>query len=132
MLNLVSSILPIADKVLDRVIPDKNAKQKALLEMESMLVEAETKGQLAQIEVNKEEAKSGSFFRGGWRPATGWCCVLALFYNYVAQPIAVFVLGHMGSLVLLPSLDMTTMMPILLGMLGLAGARSFERIKGKA
>lgn len=132
MLNLVSSILPIADKVLDRVIPDKNAKQKALLEMESMLVEAETKGQLAQIEVNKEEAKSGSFFRGGWRPATGWCCVLALFYAYIAQPIAIFVLAQTGSLVSLPTLDMSTMMPILLGMLGLAGARSFERIKGKA
>ncbi len=132
MLNLVSGILPIADKVLDRVIPDKNAKQKALLEMEAMLVEAETKGQLAQIEVNKEEAKSGSFFRGGWRPATGWCCVLALFYAYIAQPIAIFVLAQMGSLVSLPSLDMSTMMPILLGMLGLAGARSYERIKGKA
>ena len=104
MLNLVSGILPIADKVLDRVIPDKNAKQKALLEMEAMLVEAET----------------------------GWCCVLALFYAYIAQPIAIFVLAQMGSLVSLPSLDMSTMMPILLGMLGLAGARSYERIKGKA
>ena len=129
MLNLVSSILPIADKDLDRVIPDKNAKQKALLEMESMLVEAETKGQLAQIEVNKEEAKSGSFFRGGWRPATGWCCVIALFYAYIAQPCATFVLAQTGHLVQLPNVDMSTMMPILLG---LAGARSFERIKGKA
>ena len=68
----------------------KYFKQKALLEMEAMLVEAETKGQLAQIEVNKEEAKSGSFFRGGWRPATGWCCVIALFYAYIAQPCAIF------------------------------------------
>ena len=132
MLNLVSGILPIADKVLDRVIPDKNAKQKALLEMEAMLVEAETKGQLAQIEVNKEEAKSGSFFRGGWRPATGWCCVIALFYAYIAQPCATFILAQTGHLVQLPNVDMSTMMPILLGMLGLAGARSFERVKGKA
>ena len=85
-----------------------------------------------KIEVNKEEAKSGSFFRGGWRPATGWCCVIALFYAYIAQPCATFVLAQTGHLVQLPNVDMSTMMPILLGMLGLAGARSFERVKGKA
>ena len=52
MLGLISAILPIAETVLDRVIPDKNAKAKALLEMEKALVDAHNKGMLAQIDVN--------------------------------------------------------------------------------
>ena len=126
---LVSSILPIATTVLDRVVPDKNAKAKALQELEHMLVEAETKGQLAQIEVNKIEAASRSIWVSGWRPFIGWSCGFAMAYAYVVQPILVFILAQSGYLIDLPRVEHAEMMPILLGMLGLGGLRSFEKYK---
>ena len=126
---LDSSILPIATTVLDRVVPDKNAKAKALQELEHMLVEAETKGQLAQIEVNKIEAASRSIWVSGWRPFIGWSCGFAMAYAYVVQPILVFILAQSGYLIDLPRVELAEMMPILLGMLGLGGLRSFEKYK---
>ena len=100
--TLVSTILPIAETVIDRVVPDKNAKARALQDLEHMLVEAETKGQLAQIEVNKIEAASRSVWTSGWRPFIGWSCGFAMAYAYVVQPILVFVLAQSGYLIDLP------------------------------
>ena len=127
--TLVSTILPLAETVIDRVVPDKNAKAKALQDLEHMLVEAETKGQLAQIEVNKIEAGSRSVWTSGWRPFIGWTCGFAMAYAYVVQPILVFILAQSGYLIDLPRVELAEMMPILLGMLGLGGLRSFEKDK---
>mgnify|MGYP003637470105 FL=1 len=127
--TVISTILPIAETILDRVVPDKNAKAKALQDLEQMLVEAETKGQLAQIEVNKIEAASRSVWTSGWRPFIGWSCGFAMAYAYVVQPILVFVLAQSGYLIELPRVELAEMMPILLGMLGLGGLRSFEKYK---
>ena len=60
----------------------------------------------------------------------GWSCGLALFYTYLAQPVAMFVLAQTGHLIQLPPVDLSAMMPVLLGMLGLGGLRSFEKYKG--
>ena len=84
---------------------------------------------LAQIDVNKEEAR-GNWFQSSWRPLTGWTCASSLAWTYLFQPMASFVLAQTGHLVDLPALDMSQMMPILLGMLGLGGLRSWERAKG--
>jgi hypothetical protein len=127
--TLVSTILPLAETVIDRVVPDKNAKAKALQDLEHMLVEAETKGQLAQIEVNKIEAGSRSVWTSGWRPFIGWTCGFAMAYAYVVQPILVFILAQSGYLIDLPRVELAEMMPILLGMLGLGSLRSFEKYK---
>ena len=127
--TLVSTILPIAETVIDRVVPDKNAKARALQDLEHMLVEAETKGQLALIEVNKIEAASRSVWTSGWRPFIGWSCGFAMAYAYGVQPILVFVLAQSGYLIDLPRVELGEMMPILLGMLGLGGLRSFEKYK---
>ena len=127
--TLVSTILPLAETVIDRVVPDKNAKAKALQDLEHMLVEAETKGQLAQIEVNKIEAGSRSVWTSGWRPFIGWTCGFAMAYAYVVQPILVFILAQSGYLIDLPRVELAEMMPILLGMLGLGGLRSLEKYK---
>jgi hypothetical protein len=54
---------------------------------------------------------------------------LALFYTYLIQPIAIFIMGQTGTLVHLPEIDLGTMMPVLLGMLGLGGLRSWEKWK---
>ena len=86
----------------------------------------------AQIEVNKVEANSNSLFVAGWRPFVGWTCGVALCYHFVLQPFLLFLLHSFGYQVDLPVFDMTTLTTILLGMLGLGGMRSFEKVKKSA
>ena len=127
--SLIPSLLPVVGDVLDRFFPNKEEKEKATREIEAKLTDHLASIDLAQLEVNKAEAQSGNIFIAGWRPFVGWTCGLALFYTYLVQPIAVFVMGQTGNLVHLPQLDLSTMMPVLLGMLGLGGLRTFEKFK---
>ena len=127
---LISSILPVAGEVIDRLVPDKNGAAKAKQELEKALVHAEVSGLLGQIEINKVEAASRSVFVAGWRPFIGWSCGAAMAYSYVVQPILAFALAQTGHLIELPRVELGEMMPVLLGMLGLGGMRSFEKFKG--
>jgi len=88
---------------------------------------AERHGQqiaLAQIKLNTEEAK-GNWFQSGWRPATGWICVAGFAVNFLISPLAA------GVGVDIPQADTSTMLPVLMGMLGLGSLRTVERIKNK-
>jgi hypothetical protein len=126
---LIPSLLPIIGDVLGRFLPeDKEAAAKARQEIEAQLTTHLAQIDLAQIAVNREDAK-GNWFQSSWRPFIGWSCGMALAYTYVLQPIAVFVLGQTGHLIVLPTLSMSEMMPILMGLLGLGGLRTFEKFK---
>ena len=127
---LLPSLLPVVGDVLDRFFPNKEEKERAAREIEAKLAEHLAKIDIAQIEVNKQEAAHRSLFVAGWRPFVGWTCGLALFYTYVAQPMAMFIMAQTGDLVQLPQIDLSTMMPVLLGMLGLGGLRTYEKFKG--
>ena len=128
--SLIPSLLPLVGDVLDRFFPDKEKAEQAKREIESQLTEHLVNIDLAQLEVNKAEAKSRNVFIAGWRPFIGWTCGLALCWTYILQPVAQFVLAQTGHLIDLPGLDMRTMMPVLLGMLGLGGLRTWEKHKG--
>ena len=138
-------VLGIVSEVISKVIPDPQAAAQAKIRMIELAqagdmkeLEANLQIALAQTEVNKAEALTGNWFRAGWRPATGWVCALAFAYSYLLLPIGTFLVHTFGTadmvinLAKMPSLDLQTMMPVLLGMLGLGGMRSFERSKGKA
>ena len=127
---LIPSLLPLVGDILDRFFPDKEKAEQAKREIESQLTEHLVNIDLAQLEVNKAEAKSRNVFIAGWRPFIGWTCGLALCWTYIFQPVAQFVLAQTGHLIDLPGLDMSTMMPVLLGMLGLGGLRTWEKHKG--
>ena len=86
---------------------------------------------LAQIEVNKTEAASGSLFKGGWRPAVGWVCAIAFAYHFIIQPLLIFILAMFGAEIPnLPSFDMGTLLTVLGGMLGIGSLRTYEKQKG--
>ena len=114
-------IAPVAG-LLDKFIEDKDTKNKIAFEISTMADKHAQELALAQIGVNREEAK-GNWFQSSWRPATGWVCVLGLLTNFLVSPI----LAGFG--VAIPQADASVMMPLLLGLLGLAGARSFDKIK---
>ena len=125
--TLLPSILPLVGNVLDRFFPNKEEKERALREVEAQLVGHLAQIDLAQIQVNQLEAAHRNIFIAGWRPFIGWSCGLALFYTYLAQPVLTFILVQRGVYVDLPPVDLGAMMPVLLGMLGLGGLRSWEK-----
>ena len=127
---LLPSLLPVVGDVLDRFFPNKEERAKAEREIEAKLTAHLASIDLAQLEVNKQEASHRSLLVAGWRPFVGWTCGLALFYTYLVQPMATFVLAQTGHLIQLPPVDLSAMKPVLLGMLGLGGLRSFEKFKG--
>ena len=85
---------------------------------------------MAQLDINKTEAAHRSIWVSGWRPFIGWSCGVALAWTYVLTPMLTFILGQTGYLIQLPAMDMSEMMPVLMGMLGLGGLRTFEKFKG--
>jgi hypothetical protein len=129
---LQALIGPVAG-LLDKFVEDKDQKNALAHEIATMAERQAHESVMAQIEVNKAEAASASLFKGGWRPAVGWVCAMALFYHFILQPVLLFGVAVSGAAIpALPQFDMASLMPILLGMLGLGGLRTVEKIKGKA
>jgi len=132
-MSFLSNLIGPATDLVGKFVQDKDKAAQLAHELSTMADRHQQEALLAQIEVNKAEAASGSVFKGGWRPAVGWVCGLALFWTYILQPFLVFVLVVAGvDLPPLPDLQTDELMPILLGMLGLVGARSFDKLKGVA
>jgi|TARA_R100001129_G_scaffold150524_2_gene112622 hypothetical protein len=126
-MSLLTSLVGPVTGLLDKFIPDADEKMKIAAELSSMAERHAQELAKGQLEVNKVEAASKSMFVAGWRPAVGWTCCIALLSNYILIPMANFVLllAEMG--VEVPSLDMSAMMPVLLGMLGLGAMRTVEK-----
>lgn len=80
-----------------------------------------------QAEINKLEAQHRSLFVSGWRPSLGWVCSLAFAYHFVAFPIIKTIYPQID----FPVLETEPLFTVLLGMLGLGGMRTFEKIKDK-
>ena len=130
-MSLVSSLIGPVTGILDKVIEDKDQKAKLAHELATMADKLSHEQQLAQIEVNKAEAASGSLFKGGWRPCVGWVCAIAFFYHFVGQPVIIFVLTITGvEIPDLPNFNMNTLLTVLGGMLGIGSLRSYEKQKG--
>lgn len=120
---MIEKLIGPVTGLLDKFVEDKDQKAKLAHEISTM---AEKHGQeiaLAQIALNTADAK-GNFFQSSWRPLCGHVCVLGLAVNFLISPIAA------GFGVVIPQADMSVMMPVLMGMLGLGGLRTFEKTKG--
>jgi hypothetical protein len=138
MMPVVGTLIEAGMKILDRVIPDPQAKLEAQYKLLKLQQDGEFKDidaqlQMAQMQsdVNKIEAASPSLFVSGWRPAMGWTCVAIFFANFIGVPLLIWV----SPLLNIPPparLDLSEVLPVLLGMLGLGGIRMNEKIKGVA
>ena len=116
-----SLINPVAG-LLDKFIPDKDQAASLAHEIATMSEKHAQELSLAQLAVNKEEAK-GNWFQSSWRPAVAWICVLGMAVNFLISPL----LSPLG--IDVPQADTSVMMPVLMGMLGLGGMRSIEKLK---
>lgn len=111
--------------IVDKLVPDKDLREKLNHELSMSLHNAN----LAQLEVNKAEASHKSIFVAGWRPFVGWVCGVALAYHFILAPLIQFGFALSGFDQELPEFDFSQLSTVLMGMLGLGGLRTFEKMK---
>jgi roadblock/LC7 domain-containing protein len=132
MIPVVTALLPALGTLIDRLIPDRAAAEKAKAEMEQQLVTAANAAAMAQVEVNKIEAAHSSVFVAGWRPSIGWVCAAGLAWAFVVAPVASWALMVLGVKAELPAIQFDHLFELVLAMLGIGGLRTFEKLRGVA
>lgn len=133
----ILELVPLIGNVLDRILPDPKVAQEAKERMLTLaqngqleVLHSETQLALGQQEINKVEATNGNVFVSGWRPFIGWVCGAAMAYKFILSPLLVFIFLAVGHPIVLPILDWSEMSTVLLGMLGLGGLRTYEKVRG--
>lgn len=133
----VLAFLPIIGDILDKILPDKTASDQAKLKLLEMTQQGQTAELNAIVELNKSqndvniaEANSGNKYQSGWRPSIGYVCALALLYNYIGYPTLLWASALWFPTVHVPPSPVDEhMWELIMGMLGLGFARSWEKRK---
>jgi hypothetical protein len=122
-LDPVTAGIGLVGKFVDKFVPDKDLATKLKANAASQEFAGELSLLVGQLEINKVEAAHKSLFVAGWRPFVGWVCGVGLLYNVLIQPI-------FDIWVDMPEINPDLLYPVLLGMLGMSGLRTYEKFKG--
>ncbi len=128
-MSIAASLIGPVTGLLDKFIENKDQKNALAHEIATMSEKHALELAKGQMEINKVEAASSNLFVSGWRPFIGWTCGLGMFGNFITIPFANFVLALADYDVVIPLVPLETMMPVLMGMLGLGAMRSFEKTR---
>lgn len=122
----IGSVADLATTVINKIWPDKTEQEKAQLAAALTIIQG-------QLDANKAEASNASVFVSGWRPFIGWVCGTACAWNWIGLKVVLFGAAYFGRPIAnLAPADLGEMMPVLMGMLGLGGLRTIEKIQGVA
>jgi hypothetical protein len=127
------AIASVLGKFIDRAWPDPAQRAAAVQALAELEQEGEFKRldlALAQLKISEVEATSSDPFVSRWRPFIGWICGAGFAWNFIGLPVAKVVCELTGNPIAMSPADMSEMMPVLLGMLGLGGFRTIEKLKG--
>lgn len=127
---IIGDIVNVVGGILDKVIPDKDAREKAKHEIEMTLVSQDFQLKMGQIEINKEEAKHHSIFVAGARPFIVWVCGFALAWQFIGHPLLTWGVKIAGASITAPELNTDGLISVVMSLLGLGGLRTFEKIRG--
>ncbi len=135
-LDPVTTILNISSTIIDKLWPDPEQANKAKIKLmelqqtgELAILAAETDIAKGQMAINVIEAGSKKLFKSGWRPFIGWVCGCAFALHFLALPIINIIIVACGGVEIVLKFDMASLMSVLLGMLGLGGMRTYEKLK---
>jgi hypothetical protein len=126
---LLAPLLDVGKTLLDRFIPDPEAKRAAEAEFLKMAMDGELKQTIAQLEINAREAAHPSIFVAGWRPFFGWAGGAGFVYATVLQPLLAWWAAIKGWPTP-PTLNLDLLWAVVTGLLGIGGLRTFEKTKG--
>lgn len=121
----VGGVAELINTAINKIWPDRSEADKQQLAAAVMVVQG-------QLDINKVEAAHPSVFVSGWRPFIGWVCGAACAWNWMGLPMVKLALLIWGHPIDLAPANLTEMMPVLLGLLGLGGLRTLEKINGVA
>ena len=134
MLGIIQGILGGGQggalKTISKVIDDLHTSDEEKLDKKILMQRLQQKLAEKQLDVNAKEAGHRSIFVSGWRPFIGWVCGVSLAYHFILAPLVEWILVLSGNTLDLPEFDFSQLSTIVMGMLGLAGARSYEKMKG--
>ncbi|MDE2098406.1 MAG: hypothetical protein KGL39_14225 [Patescibacteria group bacterium] len=131
-LDPISNVAEAAAKIISLFKADPNIKANASVAIDEARLNGEIQQVLGQLDVNKAEASNASLFVAGWRPAVGWTCAAGLASQFLIGPMSTWVASLLGHPIVYPSLDMGTLLTLLMGMLGLGGMRTYEKVQNAA
>jgi hypothetical protein len=131
-LDPISTAMELGNTIISRIFPDPAQAAQAKLELMKLQQSGDLATMTAQTDINKEEAKSSNIFVSGWRPFVGWVCGSAFALHFLLLPVANFVMVATGGKEVVLAFDMQTLMTVLMGLLGLGGMRTFEKVQGVA
>jgi len=126
----VSAIFEVGSKVIDRLWPDPVKAAEAKLELIKLRESGDLSIIAGQMKINEIEAANPSIFVSGWRPAVGWVCTIGLTMQFLVAPLVTWTALVFGSTLVLPPIDMSTLVTMLGGILGLGAFRTAEKING--
>jgi hypothetical protein len=121
----IGEVADVVGGVIDRIWPNKTEQERAELQAAMLVVQG-------QLKVNEAEASNPSVFVSGARPFIMWVCGVGCAWNWIGLPVAKLGLAVAGQPLDISPADMSEMMPLLLGMLGLGSLRTVEKIRGVA
>jgi hypothetical protein len=121
----LGAVSDLVNTAINQIWPNKTEQEKQQLAAAVMVVQG-------QIDINKAEASNPSVFVSGWRPFIGWVCGAACAWNWIGLPVAKMALTIAGHPLDLAPANLTEMLPVLMGMLGLGGLRTIEKMNGVA
>ena len=124
---MLQSLIGPVTGLLDKFIEDKDQKARLAHDLATMADQHAQEIAKGQMAINQVEAAHKSLLVSGWRPALGWVCVLGMFGNFITIPFSNFVLAFFGIDIVIPLVPLETMMPVLMGMLGLGAMRTYEK-----
>jgi len=126
-MTVLNALIGPVTGLLDKFIEDKDQKNALAHEIATMSQKYAQEIAKGQMAINEVEAAHKSLFVSGWRPFIGWTCGLGMFGNFITIPFSNFVLALLELDIVIPLVPLETMMPVLMGMLGLGAMRSYEK-----
>lgn len=118
----ITAGLDAVTAIVSRIWPDKTESEKAQIAAAVQMVSAQTN-------IDQAEAQSPDPLQH-WRGALGWVCAFGYAYSFVLQPLMGAVATMFGHPVALPTLDISQLSALTVGMLGLGGLHVTEKING--
>jgi len=129
--SVFSGIGGLAKDIRSAITGEVSPEKKA--ELAVLAANIEAAANTAQTAINQAEATHASVFVAGWRPAIGWICAAVLAWNFIGHPLAMWATAIWTPQVQPPALIAAdSLFEIVMGMLGLGGLRSWEKLKGLA
>ena len=127
-----SSTIKAVGNIVDELYTSEEEKAAAKLAIKK--VESELKKRQMDINLADAQSKAGGIsgaIQRIWRPLIGFGCALAIMFEYVLKPFLMFFLAtfHIETLPL-PEMDMGTLMPLVMALLGMGAIRSYQKVKG--